>query len=142
MSRYSKTSAKRLASCHPDLQLIFNVVIGYVDCSIFCGHRKEKAQNEAFFNGFSQLAWPESKHNKFPSMATDAGPYFIELKNTDWEDQLAFAKFAGVVQVITVQLLKENKISHRVRWGGDWDSDGRSSDERFHDLPHFELIPV
>jgi len=142
MPRYSKTSASRLATGHQDLQLIFNTVIGYVDCSIFCGHRKETAQNEAFFDGLSQLAWPESKHNKFPSMAIDAGPYFAELKNTDWEDRLAFAKFAGVVQIVSVQLLKENKISHRVRWGGDWDCDGRSLDEGFQDLPHFELIPA
>jgi peptidoglycan L-alanyl-D-glutamate endopeptidase CwlK len=26
-----------------------------------------------------------------------------------------------------------------VRWGGDWDSDGRSDDESFFDSPHFEL---
>lgn len=26
-----------------------------------------------------------------------------------------------------------------LRWGGDWDGDGRSDDERFLDYPHFEL---
>lgn len=26
-----------------------------------------------------------------------------------------------------------------LRWGGDWDGDGRSDDETFVDLPHFEL---
>ena len=24
-------------------------------------------------------------------------------------------------------------------WGGDWDGDGRSDDERFVDMPHFQL---
>jgi peptidoglycan L-alanyl-D-glutamate endopeptidase CwlK len=142
MSKYSKTSSQRLASCHPDLQLIFNEAIKFVDCSIFCGHRKEKEQNEAFFNDFSKLAWPESKHNRFPSMAVDAGPYFTDLKNTDWADHLAFACFAGVVKVIAVQLLKQGLITHRVRWGGDFNNNGRSADESFLDLPHFELIPA
>jgi peptidoglycan L-alanyl-D-glutamate endopeptidase CwlK len=26
-----------------------------------------------------------------------------------------------------------------VRWGGDWDHDGKSKDEQFLDLGHFEL---
>jgi hypothetical protein len=27
-----------------------------------------------------------------------------------------------------------------IRWGGDWDQDGFVADERFLDMPHFELI--
>ena len=26
-----------------------------------------------------------------------------------------------------------------IRWGGDWDKDYDEKDERFRDLPHFEL---
>jgi peptidoglycan L-alanyl-D-glutamate endopeptidase CwlK len=27
-----------------------------------------------------------------------------------------------------------------MRWGGDWDGDGDTKDERFFDGPHFELV--
>ena len=142
MPKFGKTSKARLATCHPDLQLIFNTAIETVECSIFCGHRNKANQNKAFDDGLSQVQWPNSKHNSFLSMATDAGPYFVELKNTDWEDKIAFAVFAGYCIRIAEELLEKELITHRLRWGGDWDGDGRSSDETFVDLPHFELVKV
>jgi peptidoglycan L-alanyl-D-glutamate endopeptidase CwlK len=72
-------------------------------------------------------------------MAIDMGPYFKELKNTDWEVALAFAAFAGAVLTIAKQLYMAGKISLQVIWGGDWDSDGRTRDHKFRDYPHFEL---
>lgn len=142
MPQFGRTSLSRLSSCHPDLQLIFNETIKTVDCSILCGHRKELAQNQAYEAGFSQVEWPNSKHNLYPSYAVDAGPYFAEMQNVDWEDALAFAVFAGYVKRIAEDLYQQGKISHRLRWGGDWDGDGRSTDERFQDLPHFELVKI
>ena len=140
MPKFGKTSTARLATCHPDLQLIFNEVGKTVDCSIFCGYRTKEAQEAAFDKGLSQIHFPNSKHNRFPSMAVDAGPYFPELKNTDWADAMAFASFHGYVKRVTDELLKVKAITHSIRWGGDWDSDGRTSDETFRDLPHFELV--
>ena len=142
MSAYGKTATKRLATCHRDLQLIFNTVIKKVDNTILCGYRQKKAQNQAFDDGLSQVKYPDSKHNKQPSMAVDAGPYFVELKNTDWDDHKAFALFAGYVKRVTDELLEQKLITHRIRWGGDWNSDGRTVDEKFLDLPHFELVVV
>lgn len=129
-----------MATCHLDLQLIFNEVIKSIDCSVFCGYRCEAEQQKAFINELSQVEFPNSKHNTFPSMAIDAGPYFAELKNTDWEDAKAFAVFAGYVMRVTEELFQKGLITHRIRWGGDWDGDGRTSDQTFNDLPHFELI--
>lgn len=139
MFPYGKTSQARLDTCHVDIKTIFDEVKKYINASIFCGHRGKEDQNKAFADGLSQLKWPHSKHNKIPSLAVDAGPYFVELSNTDWKDELAFAVFAGHVMCIARQLYKEGKITHLLRWGGDWDMDGRSRDERFRDLPHFEL---
>jgi peptidoglycan L-alanyl-D-glutamate endopeptidase CwlK len=31
------------------------------------------------------------------------------------------------------------KLSGKIRWGGDWDRDGKWNDERFYDGPHFEM---
>ena len=136
---YSETSLARLHTCHPDLVLIWTTLAKYVNCSVFCGHRTEEDQNSAHDAGLSQLRWPDSKHNAYPSMAIDSGPYFPELRNTNWDDYKAFAVFAGHVLLIARQLYNEGKIQHLVRWGGDWDMDGRTDDQTFDDLPHFEL---
>lgn len=142
MPEFGKSSRERLATCHPDLQLIFNTAIKTVDCSIFCGHRPKASQNKAFDDGLSQLKWPDSNHNSTPSVAVDAGPYFPELRNTDWADHKAFAVFAGYCMRIADELLEKKLITHRLRWGGDWDGDGRTVDEGFVDLPHFELMKL
>tara|TARA_R110002153_G_scaffold195922_8_gene349255 strand:- start:1296 stop:1829 length:534 start_codon:yes stop_codon:yes gene_type:complete len=139
MFPYGKTSQARLSTCHADIQTIWNELSKYINASVFCGHRGKTEQNEAFEQGLSELAWPNSKHNVYPSMAIDSGPYFVALGNTDWKDEVAFGVFAGYVMCIARQLYKQKKIAHLVRWGGDWDMDGRSRDERFRDLPHFEL---
>jgi peptidoglycan L-alanyl-D-glutamate endopeptidase CwlK len=140
MPGFGRTSNGRLNTVHDDWKLIMNEVIKKVNCSIFCGFRNKTSQNKAFTDGKSQVRWPDSKHNTFPSLAIDAGPYFPELKNTDWEDVKAFACFAGYVIATADRLLDEGKITHRVRWGGDWDMDGRTLDQKFNDLPHFELV--
>lgn len=36
------------------------------------------------------------------------------------------------------QASKELKVP--IRWGGDWNRNGRSDDEKFYDGPHFELL--
>lgn len=132
---YSTKSEKQLKSCHPDLQLIFNEVLPYFDHSIIVGHRSEEGQKTAFANKASQLKWPLSKHNKIPSKAVDVIPYPI-----DWSDTKRIAYFAGFVKGISIKLKQENKISHGLRWGGDWDNDTQVKDNRFNDLCHYELI--
>lgn len=139
---YSDTSKARLDSCHQDIQTIWEELILWIDCSVFCGYRGEADQNKAFFENKSMVKYPNSKHNSIPSMAIDSGPFFMEIRNTDWKDRLAFARFAGRVDQIADQLLKEGKISHSIVWGGDWDGDGRSTDHNFLDLPHFQLKPL
>ncbi len=135
MASYGKRSAERLATSHKDLQVIFNeVVIGF-DCSILCGHRNEADQNAAFSEGRSKVKWPTGKHNSTPSQAIDAAPYPI-----DWKDINRFYMFGGYVLATADRLYREGKIAHRLRWGGDWDLDTEVNDQRFNDLPHFELI--
>lgn len=137
MPSYSNTSKKRLATCHKDLQTIFNEVIKGFDCTIVCGHRSEKEQTKAFNDGFSKVKFPKSKHNKFPSMAVDAVPYPI-----DWDDTDRMIHFAGYVRGVVEILYTFGDITHKVRWGGDWDKDTELKDNRFQDFPHFELYKL
>jgi peptidoglycan L-alanyl-D-glutamate endopeptidase CwlK len=137
MPEFSKVSLDRLDTCHHDLQLIACEVVRLFDCSVLEGHRGHDRQTLLFQKGLSRVEWPDSEHNSMPSMAMDLAPYPIS-----WDDEGRFYFFAGYVSCVAVRLMEEGKITHRVRWGGDWDSDRHMDDQDFNDLCHFELIPM
>tara|TARA_Y100000310_G_C20336570_1_gene647808 strand:+ start:67 stop:474 length:408 start_codon:yes stop_codon:yes gene_type:complete len=131
MPSFSAISESRLATCHPNLQLVFNELITRFDHSILCGHRGMAAQNAAYHAvpQLSKVMWPAGKHNQTPSLAVDAAPYPVV-----WLDTRRMAYFAGMV----VELGHAMKIP--IRWGGDWDRDTDLADQKFNDLVHFELV--
>ena len=135
MPEFSKKSQELLNQCHPDLIKIFNSIVNRFDCSVICGHRGEQEQNSAYKIKASTKKYPNSKHNKIPSMAVDVVPYPVEWSNTN-----RMRYFAGYVVGIAERMYLEGIINHKIRWGGDWDSDTVLKDQRFDDFPHFELI--
>jgi len=144
MNRYSKNSAENLSQGHEDLQLVFMVVLQGWDNSVLTGHRNEEDQNEMYYADpqLSQLKWPDSNHNMTPSMAVDVSPYPIPKKwGTGNRDEYEkFRYFAFYVIGIADALYLIGSISHRLRWGGDWDMDNDVGDQTFEDLIHFELV--
>ena len=129
MPSFSKISEQRLATCDQRLQAILREAIQHVDFSVLCGHRGRDEQEEAYRTGKSKARWPNSKHNTLPSVAVDVAPYPV-----DWKDTARFARLAGYLE----RIAQEQGV--RIRWGGDWDMDGRTNDERFIDMPHIELV--
>ena len=134
MANFSPTSQDRLDSCHTDLIVLFEEVVKNFDCSVICGFRPEAEQMDAYISGASQTKWPDSRHNTSPSMAVDVAPYPI-----DWNDRERFILFAGHVDGVAAMLRQQGRISHDIRWGGDWNMNNRVSDNKFDDLVHFEL---
>jgi len=53
---------------------------------------------------------------------------------------ILICQFAGYVMQRAVSLKEEGKISHALRWGGDWNQNTHIKDEDFKDFGHFELI--
>lgn len=135
MPRFSSSSLHALGSCHLDLQALFHEVIKHIDCTVIEGHRNKEAQDRAVEEGKSQLLFPLSNHNKLPALAVDVVPYPI-----DWNNRERFCYFAGFVKGIAQKMYEEGKIEHHIRWGGDWNQNDNPKDERFSDMPHFELI--
>lgn len=129
MPSYSNASKGRLLQASDNLQDVFNSVIKIFDCTILQGHRSEEMQNEYEALGRSQVRWPNSKHNSFPSMAVDACPYPY-----DPEDRERITLFAGVVLGIA------SSRNIKLRWGGDWNQDTEVKDNSFDDLFHFEEV--
>lgn len=129
MPRFGKRSLSALEYVDTRLRSILEEVIQYWDFSVLEGHRGPEKQEEFYRSGASQVRWPDSKHNTLPSVAVDVAPYPI-----DWEDTERFVQLAGAILTVARQRGVE------LRWGGDWDRDGRMSDERFRDLAHFEIV--
>lgn len=141
MPKYSTASLNKLGTCHCDLQTIFKYLIQIHDVTIICGHRGEKAQNKAYFSGNSTKKFPTGNHNKSPSMAVDAMKYYKQKPHLRWGDKKAvFIEIKDAIFEIAAGLLQQGIISHKVRWGGDWDMDGDYDDQRLNDLVHFELV--
>jgi len=130
---FSKLSLDRLNTCHPDLQRLFNEVIKNYDCSILCGYRGEQEQNLAFAKGASKKKFPESKHNQTPSLAVDVMPYPVDWSSTK-ANLCRLYHFVGYVKA-TADLL-----GIRIRCGADFNSNGVFFDDKWLDLPHFELV--
>ena len=138
MNHFSEVSKERLKTCHRDLQTLFAHVIHDYDCSVICGERTKEEQEAAFKAGNSKLHYPQSKHNSHPSLAVDVAPY--EINHIDW-GKIQSAFFAGYVKGIADQLFRIGVISHRIRFGIDWDGDNDIDDTTFWDACHFEIIP-
>ena len=144
MAKYGAASREQRATLHQDLQLIVDEVIKFYDHSLLQGHRDEEGQTKVFEAGRSKTPWPDSNHNPLPSRAFDFAPYPIDwgTSGTSKERAKAIARFyfLGGMFVAVAEILKaQGKITHSVRWGGDWDGDGEFTDQSFDDLGHVEL---
>ena len=134
MPEFGERSRERLNSCHPDIARVMNMAIqNGPDFSVICGVRSKAAQELAFDAGMTKVHWPDSKHNiehpQTVSMAIDIAPYPI-----DWDDWNRFRVLAGYIMGVA------DTMGVRFRWGGDWNRNYDEGDEKFRDLPHFELI--
>tara|TARA_R110002111_G_C5825871_1_gene357458 strand:- start:52 stop:444 length:393 start_codon:yes stop_codon:yes gene_type:complete len=128
MPRFGTRSKSRLHTCDGRLIELFNKVVKEFDCTVIEGHRGKDAQNKAYNKGNSKLKFPNGKHNKSPSVAVDVAPYPI-----DWKDRDRFHYFGGYVLGIA------KSLGLNIRWGGDWDQDTQTKDNKFDDLVHFEI---
>lgn len=136
MPAFSKESFSALSTAHIDLQTVMYEVIKHIDCTVLQGHRGQAEQEAAFANGKTTLHFPDSKHNKLPALAVDVVPFPV-----DWSNPSRFYWFAGFVLGISEVLFQQGKITHKIRWGGDWNQNYDITDEKgLRDLPHFEIV--
>ena len=140
MPSFSQSSQDKLATCHQDLQTVFQNVIKHRDCIVVYGYRSPEEQNELYQQGRTKPGkvvtyldghQRKSNHNYNPSRAVDVMPYFDEEPHIRWDDIDSMKEFAGFVQGVATMLRAYGTIEHDVDWGGNWKS--------FKDYPHYEL---
>jgi len=132
-----KSSLKRLEGVHPSLVRVVKraIEITPIDFTVIEGLRTPARQRELYAAGKSKTL--NSRHLRQPDgfgHAVDLGPWVRGA--IPWNDWNAFD------QVARAMLRAAEELGVAIRWGGDWNQNGRSDDERFLDGPHFELVRV
>jgi len=135
-------SKEKLYTCHPDLILIFEtaIAISNVDFGVSEGNRSIADQYKYYRAGKSQIdgIHKKGKHNYKPSLAVD---YYAFINGKASWDKEALSYIAGLLHAVTEILYAAGKITHKLRWGGNWDMDGEIlTDQTFDDRPHAELV--
>jgi len=147
MARFGKRSKEKLALVHPDLKMIHEFVIEFFDHSVYESLRTDEKQLEYFLEGKSKLDPRDPKKRKSAkhlkqsdgyAHATDSAPYPISFERAS-KAKARFYMYAGYMFMTSEILYEQGKITHKLRWGGDWDSDKDFEDQSFDDLPHMEL---
>ena len=124
MYKFGKRSRKRLKGVDAKLVNVLNELITIMDVTVIEGLRSAERQKELLAKGATKVKY--SKHME--GKAVDIAPYPI-----DWEDRERFHYMGGMVRGIA------KALNLKVRWGGDWDSDGEIKDNSFDDLVHIEI---
>ena len=136
-----------MATCHSDLQKVFNLAISRskIDFGVSEGHRSVERQNKLFKEGKSKIdgITKRGKHNYTPS---EAGDVYAYHPNLETRRKIAYSRehlayISGVIDASAMELYEKGEISHLIRWGANWDGDGIIAlDQNFDDYPHHELI--
>ena len=125
MYKFGKRSRERLKGVDARLINVLNQLIKMMDVTIIEGVRTAKRQEELLAKGATKVKY--SKHME--GKAVDLAPYPIK-----WDDRDGFYYMGGMIRGIAQQL------GYKVRFGGDWDSDGDTRDNSFDDLVHVEIL--
>ncbi len=125
MYKFGKRSRERLKGVDTRLINVLNELIKMMDVTIIEGVRTKERQAELLKQGATKVKY--SKHME--GKAVDLAPYPI-----DWENRDGFYYMGGMIRGIAKQL------NLRIRFGGDWDSDGDTKDNNFDDLVHIEIL--
>tara|TARA_R110000796_G_scaffold181330_3_gene297952 strand:- start:1918 stop:2388 length:471 start_codon:yes stop_codon:yes gene_type:complete len=153
---FGKKSKERLKTCHVDVQKVLNLAISRskIDFGISEGHRSVEKQQSYYAIGRTidlrrgtitnvDGVVKKGKHNYLPSQAVDIYVWHPvkETRKKISYDGLHLSYIAGLVDACSQELFEKGEITHKVRWGGNWDSDGIIKfDQRLNDMPHFEII--
>lgn len=133
MFKLGKRSEERLVGVNPSLVAVVRraIELSAVDFTVLEGKRTLARQQELFDQGRKTpgkiVTWTmKSKH--LDGNAVDLVPFPVDWEDTQKFDAIAKAMFAAAAE-----------LGVKLRWGADWDSDGKPREKGEYDSPHFEV---
>lgn len=137
-SLYARSLA-RLDGVHPDLKRVVQRAIlkSVQDFAVIEGVRTPERQKQLYSQGRSspgpRVTWTlNSRHFVDPATgyghAVDLCPFPVDWSDTKKFDRIADAMFSAA-----------RDLGVPIRWGADWDRDGKPRERGESDSPHFEL---
>lgn len=147
MFKFGSNSLRRLQGVDPILIDVFKTAITYspFDFGIawMGGLRTDQDQNKLYKAGKSQRDGYTKRSKHQPSLidgygkAVDIFAYDPDTGKATWDEDILTAISDHILCIA-----EEKGVE--LRWGNDWDRDGipvqSDPDERFSDMPHFELV--
>jgi peptidoglycan L-alanyl-D-glutamate endopeptidase CwlK len=136
--RLGPLSRARLDGVHPDLRRVVEraIEISTQDFMVLEGVRTPERQRELYAQGRTRpgkiVTWT-LKSNHFKQAdgfghAVDLVPYPVDWTTLSKFDAIQFAMFAAAAE-----------LGVKLRWGANWDGDGKPREKGEGDSPHFEL---
>lgn len=136
--KLSFRSRQKMEGLHPKLIAVIEraIEITKQDFTVIEGVRTKERQQELYDQGRKTpgpiVTWTlNSRHlpgKDGLGRAVDIAPSPLDWNDLKKFDAIADAMFAAA---------KELKV--KLRWGADWDSDGKRRERSEHDSPHFEI---
>lgn len=128
MNYLSNKSKQNLITCDDEIIMLFSYALASspIDFSVVEGYRGEEIQEKYFKEGKTKLHYPNSKHNRYPSLAVDIYPVKISYLKLGLTQEEAFIELSKHIKKCA------NLLNIKIKWGGDWSN--------FIDMPHWELI--
>lgn len=128
----TQSDLDKLNQLDGSLRKVIVEVSKIIPLKVICTHRGVEEQNKAFAEGKSKVKFPNSKHNKMPSLAVDVVP--LINGQIDWNNTKQFAFLAGYI------LATAKQMNIDVRMGIDFNNNLVIGDDKFLDCPHIELV--
>lgn len=138
MPKFSEQSRKLLNQCHPDIIIVCNELIKYVDFKVLPSTIRTLEEQKKFVaEGKSKTM--DSKHligeKRDRSDAID-----ITFCPVDFTKEKRKFYLAGYFLGIAKMLKAFGIIKSEFRWGGDWNRNNNFDDQTFNDYEHFERV--
>lgn len=135
----SKLSLSRLEGVEPRLVKVVKraIQISMQDFMVLEGVRTPERQKQLYAQGRTKpgniVTWTlKSNHFKKPDgfgHAVDLVPFPVDWNTLSKFDAVSKAMFKAA-----------DELGLQIRWGADWDSDGKPRERGESDSPHFELV--
>jgi peptidoglycan L-alanyl-D-glutamate endopeptidase CwlK len=137
-----QSSRAKLAGVHPKMVAVVEraIQLSEVDFRVIEGVRTPERQRELYAQGRTKpgnvVTWTLNS-NHFKNPKTGYG-HAVDLLPApyDWKDLKNFDRVAKAM------LAAAKELGVGIRWGADWDRDGKPRERGETDSPHFELWGV